>query len=245
MPRYKLRKDLVRRILKREETEGKTCLELGYGAGDMLLMYADLGLRAYGFDISEQAYRNAALRIERHQALKEKIHLCQSSDEVCNRKYDYLMAFEVLEHIEDDVSSLRQWRNLLNNQGKLLISVPAHASKWGANDVATGHYRRYEREELINLLGRTGFEVIHFWNYAYPISILLDIFLHRTYRARPMDVCVSKEERSKQSGLKRQNNIINRFLSGDLFLSPFLFAQRLFLNHDASSAYLIAAARMP
>ena len=73
MPRYKLRRDLVKRILDGESLSGKTCLELGFGSGDMLLLYASLGLDAFGFDISELAFENARLRIEKHPALKSKI----------------------------------------------------------------------------------------------------------------------------------------------------------------------------
>jgi SAM-dependent methyltransferase len=243
MPRYKLRKDLVRKILKREAIEGKTCLELGYGAGDMLLMYAARGLAAYGYDISEQAFQNAKRRIENHPHLKEKIYLYQSEADIYRQKYAYVMAFEVLEHIKDDASCLIQWWDMLEPKGRLLISVPAHANKWGASDVAAGHYRRYEKEELTKLLRNTGFGVLHFWNYAYPISMLLDIFLHRKYRAE--STALSKEELSKQSGIKRQNNLLNRFVASDLFLFPFILSQRLFLDKDLSSAYLIIAEKMP
>ena len=152
MPRYKLRRDLVKRILGRESLSGKTCLEFGYGAGDMLLLYASLGLDAVGFDISEPAFENARLRIERHPALKSKIRLARNKTDVYGRRYDYIMAFEVLEHIEDDLTCIREWSNILNEHGKLLISVPAHRSKWGGNDVAAGHYRRYERAGMSNLL---------------------------------------------------------------------------------------------
>ena len=111
MPRYKLRRDLVKRILDRESLSGKTCLELGFGSGDMLLLYASLGLDAFGFDISELAFEIARLRIEKHPALKSKIRLVQDKTEVYGRRYDYIMAFEVLEHIEDDLSCIKEWRN--------------------------------------------------------------------------------------------------------------------------------------
>lgn len=243
MPRYKLRKDLVGKLLRRESPGGKACLELGYGAGDMLLMYAALGLTVYGFDISEQAYENASLRICKAAGLKERIHLHPDEAGVHARKYDYVMAFEVLEHIEDDAACLREWWGLLNETGKLFISVPAHPGKWGANDVASGHYRRYEREGMSDLLRSTGFRVLDFWNYAYPISILLDTFLHKKYRAVSMDV--SKEERSKQSGVRRENNVMNRVLASTICLLPFFVLQRCFLNLDLSSAYLIVAEKAP
>ena len=82
MPRYKLRRYLVKRILDRESLSGKTCLEFGYGSGDMLLLYASLGLDAFGFDISESAFEIARLRIEKHPALKGKIRLAQDKTDV-------------------------------------------------------------------------------------------------------------------------------------------------------------------
>jgi SAM-dependent methyltransferase len=241
MPRYKLRRDLVKRILDRESLSGKTCLEFGYGSGDMLLLYASLGLDAFGFDISESAFEIARLRIEKHPVLKGKIRLAQDKTEVYAKRYDYIMAFEVLEHIEDDLSCIKEWWNILNEHGKLLISVPAHPSKWGRSDVAAGHYRRYERAGMSNLLTDGGFRIVCFWNYAYPLSILLDVFLHRKYSG----IGLTKEELSKQSGINRKRNLFNLLVSSDFFLAPFLVLQRSFLEKDLSSAFLIVAEKMP
>ncbi|MGO9020219.1 MAG: class I SAM-dependent methyltransferase [Syntrophobacteraceae bacterium] len=244
MPRYKLRRDLVKRILEGESLSGKTCLELGYGSGDMLLLYASLGLDAFGFDISESAFENATLRIEKHPALKSKIRLAQDKTEVYGRRYDYIMAFEVLEHIEDDISCIKEWWNILNEHGKLLISVPAHRSKWGGNDVVAGHYRRYERAGMSNLLMSGGFKIQYFWNYAYPLSILLDVFLQNT-GLEGAEQGLTKEELSKQSGIKRKRSLFNRLVASDLFLAPFLVLQRCFLEKDLSSAYLVVAEKIP
>jgi SAM-dependent methyltransferase len=241
MPRYKLRRDLVKRMLVREFLPGKTCLEFGYGAGDMLLLYASLGLDASGFDISESAFEIARLRIEKHPSLKSKIHLALDKTDVYGRRYDYIMAFEVLEHIEDDLSCVKEWGGILNENGKLLISVPAHQSKWGRSDVAAGHYRRYERRGVRNLLVSGGFKIRCLWNYAYPLSILLDVFLHRKYSGKGL----TKEELSKQSGINRKRNLFNRVVSNDFFLAPFLVLQRCFLEKDLSSAFLVVAEKMP
>jgi SAM-dependent methyltransferase len=243
MPRYKLRKDLVKRILDRESLSGKTCLEFGYGAGDMLLLYASLGLDAFGFDISESAFEIARFRIEKHPSLRGKIRLAQDKTEVYERRYDYIMAFEVLEHIEDDLYCLKEWWNILNEHGKLLISVPAHRSKWGGSDVVVGHYRRYERAGMTNLLMRGGFKIQYFWNYAYPLSILLDVF-QRTALEGP-EQGLTKEELSKLSGIKRKRSLFNRFVSSDFFLAPFLVLQQCFLEKDLSSAFLVVAEKTP
>jgi len=243
MPRYKLRRDLVKRILERESLSSKTCLEFGYGSGDMLLLYASLGLDAFGFDISEAAFENATLRIEKHIGLKRKIRLLRDKSDVYGRRYDYIMAFEVLEHIEDDLSCIKEWWDILNENGKLIVSVPAHRNKWGGSDVAAGHYRRYERADVSRLLMKGGFKIRHFWNYAYPLSMLLDIFLHRTYKVRSTGL--TQEELSKLSGINRKTNLFNRLVSSDFFLAPFLVLQRCFLEKDLSSAYLVVADKMP
>jgi SAM-dependent methyltransferase len=244
MPRYKLRKDLVKRILDRESLSGKTCLEFGFGAGDMLLLYASLGLETFGFEISEAAFDNARLRIEKHPALKGKISLLRDKEDIYDRRYDFIMAFEVLEHIEDDLSCVAEWRNILNEGGKLLISVPAHRSKWGDNDVVVGHYRRYERAGMCNLLTRAGFKIEYFWNYAYPLSILLDLFPQRRVLGGP-EQGFTKEELSKQSGIKRKKSFFNRLVSSDFFLAPFVALQRCFLEKDLGSAFLVGAEKMP
>ena len=241
MPRYKLRKDLVKRILDRESLSGKTCLEFGFGAGDMLLLYASLGLETFGFEISEVAFENARLRIEKHPALKSKISLLRDKADIYDRRYDFIMAFEVLEHIEDDLACMVEWRNILNEKGKLLISVPAHMRRWGwGSDVAAGHYRRYERAGMTGMLENAGFDILYFWNYAYPLSILLDIFLEKQAIEVPGH-SLSKEELTKQSGIKREKNLFNRLVSSDLFLFAFFVLQRCFLAKDLSSAYLVLA----
>ncbi len=241
MPRYKLRKDLVKRVLSKEALSGKTCLELGYGAGDMLLLYASLGLEAFGWDISELAFQNAGSRILKYPALKDRIHLLRDREEMKVGRYDYLLAFEVLEHIQDDLSCLLGWFELLKDNGKLLISVPAHRNSWGNSDVAAGHYRRYERTGIVNLLREAGFSVGLIWNYAYPISILLDVFLHKTYRVD--NYKLTREDRSKLSGIKRKKSLFNRLVSDDFFLAPFLVLQRCFLEKDLSSALLVVASK--
>ena len=129
------------------------------------------------------------------------------------------MAFEVLEHIEDDLSCIKEWWNILNEHGKLLISVPAHGSKWGGNDVVAGHYRRYEREGMNNLLMNGGFKIQYLWNCAYPLSILLDVFLQRTGLEGP-EQSLTKEELSKQSGI-RGKGVFSTVSCQAIFSGPF------------------------
>ena len=66
--------------------------------------------------------------------------------------FDLVCAFEVLEHIENDRAALLTWRNRVREGGWLLLSVPAHQCRFGPHDRLVGHFRRYDREGMNELL---------------------------------------------------------------------------------------------
>jgi SAM-dependent methyltransferase len=75
------------------------------------------------------------------------------------KKYDFVYTSNVLEHIEDDVSALKDLYSALNPGGVIGIYVPAFPLLFSGMDVAVGHVRRYRRKELVSKVRRAGFEV--------------------------------------------------------------------------------------
>jgi SAM-dependent methyltransferase len=61
---------------------------------------------------------------------------------------DAVLAFDVLEHVDDDGAALREVRRLIKPGGLLAVTVPAMPSLWGAQDVVNRHMRRYTRATL-------------------------------------------------------------------------------------------------
>ncbi len=86
---------------------------------------------------------------------------------------DLVCAFEVMEHIEDDADFLAQLKRHLKPGGILLGSVPAFAHKWQRADEIAGHYRRYDRLPLQNIMQRTGFTVLSIQGYGFPVTNIL------------------------------------------------------------------------
>jgi len=240
MPRYKLRKSLVKRLIKQYDLKGNS-LELGYGAGDMLLLYAKAGMVAEGYDFSSMAYDNASYRINQ-TIFKDQITLLEQVQAVKEQYYHCLFAFEVLEHIEEDEAALLNWKHYLKANGYLIMSVPAHERKWGASDIAVGHYRRYEKHALEKKLTKAGFKVHTVWSYGYPLTIALDYALHKNAQ-KQLDAAkiTDKASLSKLSGIDRKPSLANKILASDLFLSPFYLLQSVFLNTDLGSGYLVVA----
>ena len=74
--------------------------------------------------------------------------------------FDMVCAFEVIEHIDDDLGALRSWIEHLSSEGHLLISVPAHRKRFGASDRAVGHFRRYDAVDIESVMSSLGFEVV-------------------------------------------------------------------------------------
>jgi SAM-dependent methyltransferase len=73
--------------------------------------------------------------------------------------FDSMVCFNVLEHIRDDVGTLRRLRGLLRPNGSLLALVPAHPAAFGSLDAVLGHERRYRKRVLASHLGEAGFEL--------------------------------------------------------------------------------------
>lgn len=238
MPRYLLRRNAVLLLLSRMDLKGKRVLEIGYGSGSMLSEFVQHGAFVEGWDYSPEA-RRIASEILAENDLSDNVRLVGSQDELSG-SYDYLFAFEVLEHIEDDEEALKAWLNLLAPGGAMMLSFPAKMSKWNSNDVKSGHFRRYEKQgvrEMLTRVGATGITVI---NYGFPLNLVLDPLLDRSYR-RKKAPGKSREELTKDSGVERESGLLFRILSRDLFLWPFYILQRWFWNTDLGSCYLVVA----
>jgi SAM-dependent methyltransferase len=86
--------------------------------------------------------------------------------------------FDVLEHIEDEASALRQVNALLLPSGLLFLTVPAYQFLFSIDDRSAGHFRRYTISSLTRVLLSAGFR-IEFASYMFaPLPPL--IFLLRT-----------------------------------------------------------------
>ncbi|MBY0427096.1 MAG: class I SAM-dependent methyltransferase [Cytophagales bacterium] len=65
--------------------------------------------------------------------------------------YDAIIYIDVIEHIEDDNSELALAAQYLKPGGKLIVLVPAHQFLYSPFDKAIGHYRRYNKQRLVQI----------------------------------------------------------------------------------------------
>lgn len=91
---------------------------------------------------------------------------------------DAVGAFDVLEHIQDDLAFLREIANLLAPGGYFFGTVPASKALWSDEDRQAGHFRRYTSSSLQSVLAAAGFETV-FVSYLFS-WLVLPHFLLRT-----------------------------------------------------------------
>lgn len=74
--------------------------------------------------------------------------------------FDCIVCLNVLEHIKDDNRALRNMYNLLGKEGVLVLLVPTQMFLYSEIDKKLGHYRRYEKQDLLEKLSEIGLTVL-------------------------------------------------------------------------------------
>ncbi len=155
---YRERRHLLAKALS--GVQPGDALDVGAAGGGNTRVLRDLGWRPvaleYGIEGAEVAHERG---LQTLRADATRIPLADGS-------LDLVVAFDILEHIEDDELAVREVRRLLRPDGTYLIAVPADPRLWSAHDVAVDHVRRYTRETLSSVLHRGGFDVAEMtsWN---------------------------------------------------------------------------------
>lgn len=241
-PRYLMRRDLLLRIFARH-APGRI-LEIGCGAGSLLAELTARGFSALGVDQSA-----SALRLARRLAQSnDRLDIAASPEGAEAQSFDYLSAFEVLEHIEDDHAALADWARYLRPDGTLIFSVPAHPHRWNAADEWAGHFRRYRRSDLHSLAEGAGFEVTEVQSYGFPVANAMEKLGAKLYARQSagadraeMDIT----QRTEESGtdrklLTRLWPIYSAWPMAALFRAMLAF-QRRFTKCDRGIGYIVVA----
>ena len=156
---YRERRWLLARELARISTPG-IAIDIGAAGGGNTRVLREHGWAELVVEYGEEGALTAAgrnLRTVRGDGTALPVH---------DGAVDLVVAFDVLEHIEDDKSAAAEIARVLIPGGTLLVAVPCDMSLWSAHDEAVGHVRRYDRDSLRDLIDGAGLEVedLRSWN---------------------------------------------------------------------------------
>ncbi|GIH47976.1 Methyltransferase domain-containing protein [Microbispora rosea] len=175
---YRERRAMLARELRRLGPPG-TALDIGAAGGGNTRVLVEHGWDALAADYSETAVELALRRGLR------AIHADACDLPLPGESFDLVLAFDVLEHIEDDRTAARELVRVLRPGGRALITVPCDMALWSAHDVASFHFRRYAREELSALLRGAGLVVDRMWSWNV---LMRPVVAWRRKRTRGSDV---------------------------------------------------------
>lgn len=222
--------ELIVRRLVAGLPPGYTVLDAGCGVGGVLpaLRAACPGGRVIGMDQFDEGLRHA--REHGPGALVRGA----IERPPFKRPFTVVGLFDVLEHMPDDVGTLRTMRALIAPGGALVITVPAGPDLWSYADDAARHQRRYTRDELADKLRRAGYAIEQLT--PYMAALLLPLRLGRAVLSRGRE----DDARRRLARELRVIPVVNEVMTAVLLAEARWVARRRALPFGAS---LLAVAR--
>jgi SAM-dependent methyltransferase len=157
--RRKILTDFLERLSNK--FEGNRILEVGCGTGGNLNMLKRFGA-VLAFEPDDLARAFAA----RQSNVSIEPGTLPDNLPFAGKKFDMLVAFDVLEHVKKDEESLKALAERLEPGGVLFMTVPALPSLWSEHDEKHHHFRRYTKSTLSRVVENAGYriETISYFN---------------------------------------------------------------------------------
>ncbi len=214
-------------------------LEVGCGTGVVLQQLQRLWPAAHvvGLDLFPEGLAYARQRF--HGDL-----LCGDVFTVrFDHPFDVVGAFDVIEHVDDDVALLRRLWEHLRPGGHVAVTVPAHQSLWSYFDEVAHHRRRYARAELAAKLSAAGFGDVYvtpFMAALFPLMWVKRRLLGET--ATQLSAAGPRERQAAAESDLRVPPLLNGLLGALLRPEPLCISRRWRLPLGTS---LLALATKP
>ncbi len=143
-----------------EPALGERVLEVGAGVGAIAEKLASAGHQVTAIEPADNVFPELQRRTAGRAGLTAmKVTSQDLLASGAAGSFDSVVYVSVLEHIRDDVDELRTAYGLLAPGGTLALFVPAMPALYGSLDFKSGHFRRYDRTLLRNVLTEAGFQV--------------------------------------------------------------------------------------
>jgi SAM-dependent methyltransferase len=199
--------------------KGAVLVNVGCGAGYFNQQALQNGYKVIGYEPDRAAYLIAAqLTHQRLELVCGDLFSIPSTIQA-----DIVVMHDVLEHIDAEDAAINKVYELLNDDGILVISVPALDQLFGFHDEQLGHFRRYSKTSLRRSL-RNRFEVrrIRYLGFfALPGVYYFSRLRKRSYPSASMD---------ESSGLRKifgKMMTIERYFSLPLGTSVIVMARKV------------------
>jgi SAM-dependent methyltransferase len=195
----------------------KTVADVGCGMGvNVKQIHGRLpDLKIIGTDISPKSLELAKSYVGNSPNVEYGVLNIESH--ALPQKFDLVICSQVLEHIENDQAAAN---NLAAMTGKyLLITVPG--GRYNSTSKLVGHFRHYNKKQLVNLINATGLEILWAYEWGFPFHSIYKFLLDQL----PV-------ESQKSIGLGRYGffkRMVSHILFGLFYLNRFNYGANVIL----------------
>lgn len=159
-------------------------------------------------------------------------------------KFDIIICFSVMEHVDDDRSLVRYFQHLLVSGGLFIGQVPAHRKLFSIIDQYYGHFRRYDFEDLKKLIESHEMRLENVLSQGVRILMPYEVWkFNSKYKSKKFD----REAQNKMSGSSEFTLLAKLILLMKCPLYP--FAKRIYRRFsgrflDAGVEFLFVAKKI-
>lgn len=211
---------IVKLINKYYQNKNISILEVGCSSGVLLEDLRSLGFNDLtGADISTVAVNNS---------INKGLNVVHTNGDnlkmlLGTKKFDLIIASDVLEHIPQDKKAIDEWAELVQPNGLIFVFVPAFNSLWSIHDDVNLHHKRYVLPELIKLTPASTQIILQgYWNCLMFIPVFLVRFFF-------------KNKEKKIGDLKIHSPLVNKLLELILRVENFLILKKIQLPFGVST----------
>lgn len=171
---HKAKIQLISILLNKVKSDKRLkILNVGAGIGDELPVVHEFG-ELYVIDIDP----NALELIPQELVFEKKV--CDA----CHMSYpdsffDLVVAFDVLEHVENDIELINEIYRVLKPRGVFIFTVPAFNFLFSSHDKALNHFRRYDKRTIKNRLSSFKCIELGYWVFSLFLPVAAQRLLNR------------------------------------------------------------------
>lgn len=160
------RNNILKEVIKKFSF-GKLFFDIGGGNGAVTKALINESFEVYLVEPGNDGILNA-----RKRGIGNLINANFEDAMFLNESIDNIGLFDVIEHLESDHVFLKKMWFVISPKGRIFITVPAYSFLWSNADETAGHFRRYTKKSLTELMNESGYKILYstyFFSFLMPI----------------------------------------------------------------------------
>ena len=171
------RNSIIKKVISScfKERRNLKILDMGCGSGHNLKMLSEFG-EVFALEPDEKTGLYAQKENPNCKVYQGSM---PDNNPLAKEKFDLIISLDVIEHIKDDKKVLKELEEMLNEEGIIIITVPAFQFLFGPTDILAHHVRRYNMKTLGDLV--KSLKSVSFKLYYFNTFLFLPLVIVRLY----------------------------------------------------------------